>query len=314
MATTMDTTVNASGKLNKIREAQLEQIFDNSGAGGERSQQLRAKVAMQLRANVAMQLQSLLTHEVDHKTLKQLKDALQSLESTLNSASLPTERSVELAAEVFNIPEILEAILCLLPTSTLLGTFAVNKSFRSGIYGSSKLMCKLGLKGDKSAWISFPADFIKNWNFHKLPVPTVPGVTQSLGPSNLVSFSRSVLKPLRHLGAQCSSMLICQPPVSTVKISDTGCCSRLNRGLIGPFTPPPPIFAAPTPIEVVNAKEGSSGVTIGDVNDAVERLMQQHRTCPHAYVTMHEDDGFVSVIFDVRFQIQTTDLDPKVIK
>lgn len=81
-------------------------------------------------------------------------------------------------------------------------------------------------------------------------------------------------------------MLICQPPVTEMRIL-TDCCDSLydNRD------------PEPETRKVINAK----GITVGDLLSAIALVEEEHKLCPYALVDQH-DRTTGSVDAEVRFE------------
>jgi hypothetical protein len=78
-------------------------------------------------------------------------------------------------------------------------------------------------------------------------------------------------------------ILICQPPVTTVKVGYVGCCCRDKRQLLRSYYDK--VITLDLDVE--------TGVTIGDVYNAAANVVKEHRFCPLAPIEMMDDEGIV---------------------
>jgi hypothetical protein len=189
--------------------------------------------------------------------------------------------------------ELLEMILSNLPNGDLLKAYSVSRGFYSTIEGSLKLQRKLGLLADpETSNIYIPAEIVWSYDGWGLDID----VTDS-APDN-VELQVYTAK-LKALGKRCRSMLICQPPIHQIS-AYASCCL--------PYT-------SPKPVEVLNTTKGSSGITLGDLYDAMIRLQYEHRLCPDArYPSNYDKDGFVHTQVGFKAQLPTNDNDPLMIE
>jgi len=219
----------------------------------------------------------------------------------------------QLAIKTFAIPELLETILSHLPSGDILQAYQVNTEFRNTIEGSIKIQKKLGLRANRDAVPYAPASFIR-WSGSRFPRggfnlnydpevdlgpelrsrlrTHIPAPTTTIKRHNRYSmvFSISMSKPLQVLGPRCGSLLVSQPPTRQLDIY-TSCCRRHVPVFLDTGSP------RNEPLEVITAKEGWAGITVGDVNQALKRLWPQHRMCPLAIPDQHTSDGTVNVVF-----------------
>lgn len=101
---------------------------------------------------------------------------------------------------------------------------------------------------------------------------------------------------LPNIGSRIRRMFVTQPPVKQLSVT-LNCCPSAN-GYPAQYNNPPAQ-------DVSNA----NGLTVGDLYDYTEKLLDQHRNCSAAYSGLLEDDGTVQV--GVRFvgkiQLQADD-------
>ncbi|KAK3722242.1 hypothetical protein LTR37_002675 [Vermiconidia calcicola] len=213
----------------------------------------------------------------------------------------PSDRSARAAAKVFDIPELAEMVFSMLSVKDpISATWAID-SWCDSIQLSRKLQVKLGHQGDaNSFWTSVFSDEcagVDRPNQFLSCYVNKKGHYSSLGP-NEVEVSATFTdqyhreyrgRPDRHR----RSILICQPPVQQMQVT-ASCCSRehtkeraVSRGL-----PPPP---APTVIR------STTGLTLGDILDAEDKMMRDHASCPYASAYLLDyQNGLVRL--DVNFQ------------
>lgn len=208
-------------------------------------------------------------------------------------ASRKPPNAAGLAFEVFGLAELLEQILAYLPVPDLLDAYLVNKKFRDTIQKSVKLQRKLGLLPHPESNFFMPAQplilrtigvrltnsieriphkFIGiEWyneredddeNF-KLILDIEPKSMRRSTPSDPIEIK------FPRLGSRCAKMLLCQPPTYAVRMY-MGCCNYPNISLVGADLPPgDPCFTI----------KNGTGVTTGNLYEAVDREREKHRFC-----------------------------------
>ncbi|KAK5174495.1 uncharacterized protein LTR77_001575 [Saxophila tyrrhenica] len=249
------------------------------------------------RAALASQLDRLTTslpadpEDASHWIIARMRDLLKdqqehqaSIANAISHRFRMTPRTGELATEVFAISELLEQILLKLDDNqSLLLAKKVNRQFSNVIEGSPELKRQLGLEAERTCHFSMPIAYMAPWN-----------VRPENGKSVLLEHSRNRmwvsfdLPGALKLGSKCHAMLLTQPPVKKVLVV-ARCCNgtksakHIANGMNSHAT------------VTIDAEPGSSGITVGDVNDAIKQFRATHRLCPMANIEDHDKDGFVKV-------------------
>ncbi|KAK3691151.1 hypothetical protein LTR37_018855 [Vermiconidia calcicola] len=269
--------------------------------------------AEQQRQTLEAQLSTLPLNDAAKATVLQMQEVLQaqreSLASLLESIPLSARKppnAATLVQQVLNIPELLEHILLYVDNSDLLDSYCVSRQFYNAIEASPSLQRRLGLQATPNSSIHFPAEYLGSWMYSTDAEGPRSTRGTAKGSKILVSIYPGSL--LVRLGTRCRSMLICQPPVRQVKLF-TSCCSKNRSNFLAQFAPgggP----TSPAPLANVCAQGDSAGVTVGDINDAMELALAKHRLCPDATIYDHNDDGSVNVRFELEFEIDVIDAEP----
>ncbi|KAK3722195.1 hypothetical protein LTR37_002628 [Vermiconidia calcicola] len=246
---------------------------------------------------------------VASSTVLRMRSGLEAQQKTLPTLlrGFPTwlrrsPRATVLAHQVFDTPELLEHILSYLDNSDLLLAYRINHQFCSGIQGSPRLQRQLGLQAAHNSTIHFPAALSSYWLFSTdgdkyFSLRTLEGMK--------ILLTIQPQAPITRLGTRCRSMLLCQPPISRMKVF-VSCCApnKSGFGIFGSTQIDPP------PLEILSAMEGSQGITVGDVNDAVTRLSAYHRLCPDALAHDHNEDGSVRFGIELEAELEVDDTEP----
>lgn len=236
------------------------------------------------------------------------------LESTLLQAldwdplaGAPTSSSASKAQRVFDVPELAEAILCMLPAKDLISATQVNHAFYGTAVTSPKLQMLLGLRIDSSCyWRSnfgqggydHPAFSYHDegafagfqcgldWNYKWTSDPK-----QSLDKAKVkacFSWARGINddSKLPKVGPRIRKMLVCQPPILEVT-AEPSCCVPVARWARYTTSSPPP--------QALSIIRSDTGLTIGDLLDAAAATIEEHRQCPHA--KRQARDGGIDVTF-----------------
>ena len=196
-----------------------------------------------------------------------------------------------LAWKVFDIPEVLEHIFSYLDNRSLLRVQQVCRSFSNCIENSLALQRKIGWQPDVNSTLRFPMmefTVLVMFRVHQ----HVKTELESSSDHTSIRFSfehygLSEPKPnpfddMGQIGKKIRSILICQPPVSTIQ-AQLNCCKDDYRSLSNALEN--------SPVEITASDQ--AGVTYGDVIDAYLALKEQHKLCPNANPWQHDDDGFV---------------------
>jgi hypothetical protein len=189
-----------------------------------------------------------------------------------------TARSTELAYEVFGTVELLEEILSNLGFRELLGAYLVARPRHNVIEGSLRLQRQLHLRPDPDQLFTLLTPS-RDTHIGYVQPPVEPDKLEWVIP-----FSFELNDSTRRHGSRLRSMLISQPPVRSLKM-EFDCCSERQWGekLKGMAK------------ETIHAAEPADGITLGDLDDTVERITRVHQMCPHAPPEMHDNEGFVRV-------------------
>lgn len=230
-------------------------------------------------------------------------------------ASRPSAGSSVKAQQVFDTPELLEHILLDLPVRLLISAPLVNRTFASTCYNSQYIQRRLGLRPDPNASLTTtfysPLEF---WTFH-----CTINAGRSQGDSSIStkgtkyyisarfgSYARND-QWLPKLGTRVRTMLICQPPVNKIKAYLNCCCPPKERSWMGSAT----TRARRTTPETLRSQ---SGITVGDLYDAAERLAKEHALCPFAEGFQINEDGIVDVCVTFEAVVYLPETDPLVIE
>lgn len=188
-----------------------------------------------------------------------------------------------IAARTFSIPELFERILINLNLSGLLRAQQVSHQFFDNIQSSPNLQQCMGLAPDTKHGFRLT---------HKNITPAFWLMTEatehayrSVGGDNIsmrASFHGGHSLP--HLGERVRAVLICQPPLKIMN-AYTECCNDFYRAITAP------------PTKVLHS---DTGITIGDLIEAVQTLQLEHELCPHAEQFDHDSDG--KVVVSIRFE------------
>lgn len=199
-----------------------------------------------------------------------------------------SRRSVELAATVFNTTELLENILVNLGVRDVLSAMQVSHRFQSVIEGSPVIQRKMGLKADPDRALRFP---LASETRYLLCSTDASTWSMRTAPNDKilvkVDCARATSTTAKlNLGARCRSLLICQPPLKTLKVY-VSCCHSIYR------------HTSRAPAEVLTSE---TGITFGDIVDTANRVKEAHVLCPRAETFMHDEQGYVHA--DVRFEAE----------
>ena len=218
----------------------------------------------------------------------------------------PSNASAMKADQVFETAELAEMIFMELEARDVLVASQVNKAFRAGVAGSSKLQIKLCYRGDPdSLWRSsfnwcLRYDLLREVRCRlndDRALSRVPEerrkvqveATLKVAPGRSDGVGRFPLLPLKY-----HAMLICQPPIKEM-LALPQCCDSFNklRNMYDddPRDPPDP----PGPVVM----RSSTGLTVGDLLRVGRQLYADHRYCPYANERLHDQHG--NVHSDVEF-------------
>lgn len=210
-------------------------------------------------------------------------------------------------------------ILLELEPRDLMMALQVNKAFRAGVTGSSKLQIKLCYRGDpKSIWRS---NFDGDLRYESRNEPMIPPFSCSLSRSRRAPRSSEVNEEIEiHARLRISdgwafsggrfplvptkynSMLICQPPL-TEMVATPSCCTsfvqyRQRYPEHIPEPQPPIAFNSP------------SGLTVGNLLYVARRLYAHNQYCPYANERFHDKQGEVHPDVDFTGSMSLNASDP----
>jgi hypothetical protein len=166
-----------------------------------------------------------------------------------------------------------EHILPLLNAEQLLSVYQVDRNLKYQIERSPKLLRRLGLQPDPTGHMRFTMQCLPSWQF-KTDKDCISPVdfcdyfdSFSYRKTRQIRVTIEVDAPLGQLGTRCESMLFCQPPLMDLDVF-VECCER-PREDFGMFSQ---IHEDRQLIEVISARTGSSGITLGDINRTAQSL------------------------------------------
>ncbi|KAK5681082.1 hypothetical protein LTS10_006842 [Elasticomyces elasticus] len=206
------------------------------------------------------------------------------------------------ARRVIDLPELAELIFMQLDIEDLLRMMRVDQPSRTTILSSPALQRKLHLRPDANAHLRLlpairlasPRDRRSNnrglvtISHGSLPycTPWSGAILQDREQEIRHMYSRVKVHfhhSLPRLGDRIRSMLVSQPPVYEMEVR-LGCCSPFGQHAV---------------MRVPNVGN-TGGLTIGGLQDAAKRLMEQHANCPFAALDCHDYVGNLKT--DVRFE------------
>ena len=226
----------------------------------------------------------------NHEALKHLQaitDGLSVQNSHLNTIvqSVPPiarkpPGTIEVVSKVFAVPELLERILLYLNPVDLLRIQQVDHLFFNSIQGSMKLLCKMGLMAQENGHVSAPPASVDTQSFFCF-YEMYSSLSRDVPQDNdvVVKAGFSDLENSPNLGSRCRNMLICQPPLKSMSVH-TRCCH--------------PTWSWNDSDEDLDPITSESGLVVGDLLDAHNRVTADHRLCPEAEPPEHGSDGFVN--------------------
>lgn len=234
------------------------------------------------------------------------------------------------AAEVFKDTKLLESILLQLELSDLLRAQQACSNFWNVMSSSEKIQASMGLLPDAQSFVRFPASTLDvglTYSTHlsdgrvieRLADNGSAGDMEYVYEEDLDSDSdsqseesaseedesnenivevRILAYPAekedvqKDLGSRVRQTLICQPPLKSLTVKPSFCCSRRD------------------PSQRPKRITSSTGLTIGDVVDEARKLLNKHRLCPHAWSIYHLEDGVVMVRVEFTGLLRVSGNDP----
>lgn len=259
-----------------LRLLQLSKVRPTS------EQDLRAAILLQLEANSAG----------DDNNAKP--------SSSHAGAEQPAHRAA--GQKVFDVPELLESILIHVPPIELIRAAMISKGTADLLKLSPKLVKRISsmTRPDYSSYFRIPllgtppSNYVSGIEFYS--EQTVRMAARTKVTITLVRRE----SPLPSIGQLGRSVLIVQPPALQATILPECCVNYRPK----PRASSTGCYAEPKLQENISS---SSGLTIGDVLDALIEVRRQHRLCPFAAKAMHDNAGFVktgvsfTIGIDVRY-------------
>lgn len=200
-----------------------------------------------------------------------------------------------IAAQVFDIPELLEMILGHLPVSDLLKFYQCSRSIRDSIEASSKLQNQLSLRpAPAGSHLKLPLSDLAYVGFTSIEQFQRRQVPQRLEKKDEVKdrtveihahFNVLPGQVLPRIGSRVRGMFITQPPLEEMTVN-VECC---------------PIYVEWQTSESVESCKSVrtvtrvGGLTLGALYDRAEELLDAHRFCPSAHSGLLNEDGTVNV-------------------
>ena len=220
-------------------------------------------------------------------------------------ATAPSESSPVKAKQVFDIPELAEMVLLNLPAQDVFNATRAYRELASSATSSAKVQTMLGLRGDKNSFwrCHFGGRYGKHASGSYLNGISCelaersywdPGPQEEVQIIGTIYTSRMRGKTVGSkpsIGSRVRSMLLCQPPVYEIKAKPSCCGSKMH------------------PIVI----ESTTGVTVGDLMDAEEKLTREHRLCSFAPSSLHNRrTGEVETAMEIRGTLTLRSDDPVV--
>ncbi|KAK5744707.1 hypothetical protein LTR17_001782 [Elasticomyces elasticus] len=241
----------------------------------------------------------------------------------------PTERSTQLAQQVFGIVELCEQILGHLGGGNdLLSASRMCRTVAAVTRGSPILQHALGLTPNTSGFWHAPfakglypgfscdkTDYMVMWASSR-GIPDRPTIEASFNTyryDNYYSereYTKVIAMP--RIGAAFRSTLICTPPITEMECVIT-CCSSWEApyhhdGWYGYPRNATHHLPEPKPLKRLS---NPKGLTVGDLYDETVRLMEEHRLCPYEQTGNLDKDGFVRPQVTFKTTVQLLESDPE---
>lgn len=219
----------------------------------------------------------------------------------LASGGIAAEECPPAVSAVFNNLDLLEMIFQQLDVHDLIQAVQTSRTTRALLEGSKRIRKILCLEPDPTfqGYLSLDASMLpKKFSMYtRKPDEFDPHATFNFW----VRFEMDDPSPL--LTPFIRSMLISQPPAKefTVRLN---CCGGPGNVRINAFGVRESRMTGQDPEECPQLLIKSEfGVTIGDMWDTVKRLRLEHRLCPAAYPSDHDEQGFVKVGMECRSRV-----------
>lgn len=236
----------------------------------------------------------------------------------------------ERAHRIFQATNLVEYLLSFVEVADLYTLRQVNKSLRNQIDGSEILQYRTYRSTDLDG--HFQTAFAAGSQCSKLTGVTVDAIfscnTAMLGIEKPPGHFAAVLEvrfdkkytqttvPNRYY--PYGAMFLCQPPPTEIDVFPD-CCSRGTYSSTYALHQHDPLNAAMAlgRLQPVGKVVSNTGLTIGHLYDAIERIREEHRICPHAIeITNHDEDGnyWPDISFGCLLKVRADDpvLNPRV--
>ncbi|KAK3722184.1 hypothetical protein LTR37_002617 [Vermiconidia calcicola] len=203
-----------------------------------------------------------------------------------------SHKSAQLAAKVFNIPELLEEILCHLNAKDILQASITNRSMAAALHSSLSIQKRLCLKVDANSFFHTPFAkglFRSVWleQYDQPQWGDRDDLDNLWGKVHSSLILRVYIRNgvIPRIGTRYRSMYLCQPPVTDVTLKPD--CCRYNGSVGGSedFT------TRPWRTKITTA----TGVTLGQLIDEATKLQGVHRLCPNVESNRLNADGAAHV-------------------
>ncbi|KAK3704405.1 hypothetical protein LTR37_013828 [Vermiconidia calcicola] len=201
-----------------------------------------------------------------------------------------SQKSAQLATQVYNIPELLEQILYFLNAKDILQASTTNKFMAAALPSSSTIQKKLCLKVDADSFFQTPfakglfrSVWLEQLTYTPLGDKDDPFDQDKWYKDHSTLFLRMCFGSGRvpRPGTRYRSMNLCQPHVTEMTLIPT-CCND-----DGSIRESEDSTTRPRVTKIASA----TGVTLGQLIDEAAKLQEAHRLCPDIESQMLKPDG-----------------------
>lgn len=224
-------------------------------------------------------------------SLNEARNDIEGLKSFFSSFLCPTfyneaqpQPDESIAHRVFDVPELLELILLELPIPDIMNFQQVNRTARDAINASPMLQRALSLRADSAdsplrapfsdLYSTFTGGFSCGHTTRYRRQPRRLSLASDEMPVAAEFVSLGSRLPV--IGTRWRRMFVLQPPIH--EMSATVSCCTISRTRMDP--------------QIITSE---TGITIGDLHDAAQKLWNEHRQCTNAGMLQHDEDGLVKV-------------------
>jgi hypothetical protein len=289
-----------------------EDVFSQSWrdlSGADRAANVRKVLLAQARLDTAIRSLS------DYRKAEASATARQSIDGIREffSAFLATKFYPELHAQgapnrphrIFRATELVEYMLSFVAVADLFTLRQVNKTLRNQIDQSEVLQYRTYRSTDLDGYYKtafspgshcskltgITVDAIFSCNTAMLGIEKPPGHFAAVLEVRFDSRYSKVAVPNRYY--PYGAMFLAQPPPTEIDVFPD-CCSRGTYSSTYAAHQQDPLNAAMAlgRLQPVGKVVSNTGLTVGHLYDAIERIREEHRICPHAIeIANHDDDG-----------------------